>query len=71
MDPPNYWQLLSKPTLETKPPFCFLLPHSTRRHYRIVCGTVFLVRDILPFQFEQGGTQPILILEHKQYLFES
>lgn len=49
------------PTLETKPPFCFLFPHSPRRHYEIVCGAVFQMRDILLFQSEQqGGTQLIL-----------
>lgn len=50
---------------------CFLLPRSSRRQCHISCSTLLLIRDIVPFQFEQGGTQPILTLEHKHYLFES
>lgn len=46
------------PTLEVKSPFGF---HSPRRHYEIVSGAVFQMRNILPFQSEQqGGTQLIL-----------
>lgn len=36
-----------------------------------VCCTIFLMRDVLLFQSEQGWTHPIPTLEHMQYLFES
>lgn len=58
MAPPNFWQLFC-PTLEIKSPFCFFFPHSPGRHYEIVSGAVFQMRDILLSE-QQGGTQLIL-----------
>lgn len=55
--PPNFLAAAFWPTLETKPLFGFSLPSLPRRHYEIVCGAVFQMRDVLPFQSEQqGGT---------------
>lgn len=59
MAPPTLWQLLSGLYWKQNNLFCVLFTRPLHTDDLAVCCAIFLMREILLFQSEQGWTHPI------------